>query len=71
MHGSSKFALSNNTLETLRTRMKDKVQIGLLSVIAIALVALAYHQFSGGSASDASSVVASNSIAANLSLIHI
>ncbi|HQV75198.1 MAG: DUF1573 domain-containing protein [Flavobacteriales bacterium] len=46
--------------------MKDKVQIGLLSVIAIALVALAYHQFSGGSASDASSVVASNSIAANV-----
>ncbi|MBP6312284.1 MAG: DUF1573 domain-containing protein [Flavobacteriales bacterium] len=38
--------------------MKDKIQIALLSVIAIALVALAVKQFSG--ASESSSIAASN-----------
>lgn len=44
--------------------MKDKIQIGLLSVIAIALVALAYHQFSGSSSSSSASTT--NSVAANI-----
>jgi hypothetical protein len=40
--------------------MKEKIQITLLSVIAIALVALAVHQFTSDSASGGSVVAASN-----------
>lgn len=41
--------------------MKDKIQIALLSVIAVALVALAVAQFTGGNSNSApSNVVASN-----------
>ncbi len=40
--------------------MKDKIQIALLSVIAIALVALAVAQFSGNKGGDAATVAANN-----------
>ena len=46
--------------------MKDKIQIALLSVIAIALVALAVHQFSGTKGAADSSVVAANNVAATI-----
>jgi len=46
--------------------MKDKIQIALLSVIAIALVALAYYQFSGGAKDGSNNIAASNSVAANM-----
>jgi hypothetical protein len=46
--------------------MKDKIQIALLSVIAVALVALAIAQFTGdGSSSPKSNVVASSNVVAN------
>jgi len=40
--------------------MKDKIQIALLGVIAVALVALAVHQFSGQGPDNASGVVAAD-----------
>ena len=40
--------------------MKDKIQIGLLTVIAVALVALAVHQFTSDSGSGGGVVAASN-----------
>lgn len=43
--------------------MKDKVQIALLAVIAVALVALAVNQFTG-TKSDASNTVAASNVAA-------
>lgn len=46
--------------------MKDKIQIGLLAVIAVALVALAVNQFTGkGSTSEPGGIVAANSSPAN------
>ncbi|MCB9163982.1 MAG: DUF1573 domain-containing protein [Flavobacteriales bacterium] len=45
--------------------MKDKIQIALLSVIAVALVALAVKQFSGDSPSKSSTVAATQSAATN------
>lgn len=47
--------------------MKDKIQIALLSVIAVALVALAVKQFGGDSGSKSTSVAA-NVAAANTSV---
>ncbi len=44
--------------------MKDKVQIALLSVIAVALVALAVSQFVGKEATPTGNVAASNVVAA-------
>lgn len=44
--------------------MKDKIQIGLLAVIAVALVALAVQQFSGDKGDAASSAVAASTPAA-------
>lgn len=44
--------------------MKDKIQIGLLAVIAVALVALAVQQFSGGKEDTASTAVAASTPAA-------
>ncbi len=46
--------------------MKDKIQIALLSVIAIALVALAVSQFSGKSEGGSNTVAASNNVAATI-----
>lgn len=44
--------------------MKDKIQIGLLAVIAVALVALAVAQFTGGDSANGGNVVASTNVAA-------
>ncbi|MEZ4756754.1 MAG: DUF1573 domain-containing protein [Flavobacteriales bacterium] len=44
--------------------MKDKIQIGLLAVIAVALVALAVQQFSGDKGGSSASAVAASSPAA-------
>lgn len=45
--------------------MKDKIQIALLSVIAIALVALAVAQFSGDKGGNANTVAAASNASAN------
>ncbi len=45
--------------------MKDKIQIGLLAVIAVALVALAVQQFTGDKGGSSASAVAATSPAAS------
>lgn len=48
--------------------MKDKIQIALLSVIAIALVALAINQFTGKTDGTNSIAAAGNNVAADVSM---